>query len=425
MSLLVGTVIQSARAALPDPSGTLPVNSGFQPTAVTVSGSTLFTSSSPGYFITVTNRNPWGETNVGTEWGPLVVDGTFATGNAIQVVAFAQPGATFIRVYLTQPDAPAGSESVFVEQAVNGSVNQAVTITISAPPANAGTPPARNSAYNPDTDGYALSAGQMYTWLNEALSRMSRTIGGVLDYSGVGTVAGQPYYTVMGQWLDIASVWVNGYWVQGDNSANFWKRNPVLSSIISRVAVSVFDDRVILELGYQPDRNAGTTILTSALGPTDTSATVANPGAFLLTNGFCQIGTEICAYSGTSAGSLGGLVRRLGGTSAESWPMGTTVLELNMFFQGRRILDLGLEPGDALETLPIPAGYCSLLTEYIVAKYRSAEQDYEEQRARLADFDAACRDMAQNKTLQKFVQVGGSRRPLTFNNTVAGGLIIP
>jgi hypothetical protein len=230
---------------------------------------------------------------------------------------------------------------------------------------------------------------------------------------------------VTGQWLDVQSVWVNGYWVQGDNSANFWKRNPVLSSITSRVALSIQDDRVILELGYQPDRNAGVTVLTSAIGPNDTTAPVSNPGAFLLSNGFAQIGTEIVAYSNSSGVPLGGLIRRLGGTSAQSWPALTPVQELNMFFQGRRILELGLQPGSSFSSLPIPAGYCSLLTEYIVAKYRSAEQDYEEQRARLADFDAACRDMAQNKTLQKFVQVGGGRRPLIFSQTIAGGIVVP
>jgi hypothetical protein len=265
----------------------------------------------------------------------------------------------------------------------------------------------------------------MYTWLNEGLTRMSRTIGGVVDYSGVGTVAGQPYYVLMAQWLDINALWVNGYFVQGDISANFWKRNPVLSSITSRVAVSVQDDRVIIELGYQPDRTAGVTTTTSIMSATDTYVPVLNPGAFLLTNGFAQIGSEIVSYSNSNGIPLSGLVRRLGGTSAQSWPAGTTVRELNVFFQGRRILELGLQSGDALNSLPIPAGYCSLLTEYIVAKYRSAEQDYEEQRARLADFDAACRDYAQNKTLQKFVQAGGSRRPLVFSQTVAGGILIP
>jgi hypothetical protein len=423
VALLVGTVIQSARVALPDLPATLPTPSAFPPVAVNVPGSTLFSSQSPGYFLTVTNRNPWGETTSSQEFGPILVDGVI--NNAIQVTGFGQPGSTYMRVYLTQPDAPAGSESQFVEQLVDGQLNKTVTITISAPPTQAGFPPQRNTAYNPDTDGFAISAGQLYTWLNEGLTRLSRVVGGVLDYSGVGTTAGQPYYVVTGEWLAVPNVWYNGWWVQGADPGGFFKRNAVLTSILSRVAVSIFDDRCIFEVSYQPDRTAGATTLTSSMGPNDTFATVTDPTQFYLANGFAQIGTEIVAYSGTNISPLSGLIRRLGGTSAQSWPSGTAVYELNLFFQGRRILDLNLQPGMSQMTLPIPAGWTSLLTDYLIAKYRSAEQDYQEQQARLAEFDEACRDWAFNKTVQRHVQVGGTRTPLTFGRTIAGGLIIP
>jgi hypothetical protein len=423
VALLVGTVIQSARVSLPDLPQTLPAPSVISVSPVNIAGSTLFSSQSPGYFVVVTNRNPWGETVASQEFGPIIVDGV--SNNAVQATVFGQPGSTYVRAYITQPDAVAGSESQFVEQPVNGQLNQAVTVTISAPPTNAGYPPARSTAYNPDTDGEALSVGQMYTWLNEALTRLSRVVGGVLDYSGVGTVTGQPYYVVDGTWLSVPNVWYNGWWVQGADPGGFFKRNQVLTAILSRVAVSIFDDRCIFEVSYQPDRTAGATITTATMGSMDTFVTVQDPSQFLLTNGFCMIGTEICAYSGTNISPLSGLIRRLGGTSSQSWPSGTPVQELNLFFQGRRILEMNLQPGMALNQLYIPAGWLSLLTDYIIAKYRSAEQGYEEQRARLAEFDASCRDWAANKEVQKHVQVGGSRTPLTYNRTVAGGVIIP
>lgn len=419
MALLVGTVIQSARVALPDPCGTLGAAGALTVSVTSVTGSTLF----PGtYYLVVTNRNPWGETT-GAESGPFSL-GHAGEGNALAVNVFAAPGTTFVRVYITQPDAGPGTESVYVEVPFT-TPNIGVTVTISAPPMQAGFPPTRNTAYNPDLDGYALSAGQMFQWLNEALTRLSRIVGGVMDYSGVGTIAGQPYYTVQGQWLDIPNVWYNGWWVQGADPGGFYKRNQVLTSILSRVAVSIFDDRCILEVSYQPDRNAGVTSLTSTLGTGDTSATVLNPGAFVLSNGYAQIGSEIVSYATGARGVFNSLIRRLGGTTLGTWPIGTPVYELNLFFQGRRILELGLQPGDSLKTLPIPAGWLSLLTDYIIAKYRSAEQNYEEQQARLAEFDAACRDWALNRTVEKHVQVGGSRTPLTYNRTVAGGIIIP
>jgi hypothetical protein len=411
VALLVGTVIQSARVALPDLPATIPAPVP-NITVIPFSGSTLVTGAT--YFVGVTYRNPWGET-IFFEAGPY--EG-FPAASALQIDAPLVPGATYLRVYLTPPNGPVGSESQFIESTTS-------PIVVSGPLPNAGALPQRNTAYNPDTDGFALSTGQMYTWLNEALTRLSRVVGGVLDYSGVGTTAGQPYYVVTGEWLAVPNVWYNGWWVQGADPGGFFKRNAVLTSILSRVAVSIFDDRCIFEVSYQPDRTAGATTTTAAMGPTDTFVTVADPGQFYLANGFAQIGTEIVAYSKTNISPLSGLIRRLGGTSAQSWPSGTPVYELNLFFQGRRILDLNLQPGMSLFSLPIPAGWTSLLTDYIIAKYRSAEQDYQEQQARLAEFDAACRDWAFNKTVQRHVQVGGTRTPLTFGRTIAGGLIIP
>ena len=420
MVLLVGTVIQSARVVLPDLPGAITTPPALPVAAIPVGGSTLFPAQTSGYFVVVTYRNPWGETT-GPEIGPIFVD---SVNNAIAVGGFAAPGATYMRVYLTQPDTGPGTEQVYVEQALP-TPNASVSITISSNPTQAGLPPSRNTAYNPDNDGYSLSAGQMYQWLNEGITRLTRVVGGVLDYSGVGTVSGQPYYVVNGEWLDVPNVWYNGWWVSGGDPGGFFKRNPVKSSILSKVAVSIFDDRCIFEVSYQPDRTAGVTTLTADMGGNDNFCQVANPGAFYLTNGFAQIGTEIVAYSNVNGPPLQGLIRGLGGTTQQPWPAGTMVKELNLFFQGRRIMDIGLQPGDAMKVLHVPAGWTSLLTDYIIAKYRSSEQDYEEQQARLSEFDNACRDWAFNKTVQKHVQVGGTRTPLTFGRTVAGGLIVP
>jgi hypothetical protein len=411
VSLLVGSLIQSARVALPDRPGTLPA-----PTAsfavVTATGSTL----PAGTYLTIaTQFNPWGETLGSTESGNLVV----GANQGIQVTSALLPGAIKTRCYLTLAGGTTGTEQQFVESTSS-------PFTISAPPVNAGVPPSRNTAYNPDTDGAAVSASQMYHWLNNGLTRLSRLVGGVLDYSGVGTVPGQPYYVVTGEWLDIPNVWYNGWWVQGADPGGFFKRNAVLTGILSRVAVSIFDDRCILEVSYQPDRQAGSTTTTGPnMGLTDTSVGVTSTSAFLLPNGFCQIGTEICAYSGLSGGKLNGLIRRLGGTSAVAWASGTTVQELNLFFQGKRILSFGFVPGQSQTVIPVPEGWSDLLTSYIVARFRGARQEYDEEEKRLASFDRACRDWALNKPVEKHVQVGGSRTPLTYQRSVAGGIIIP
>ena len=409
MPVLVGDLIQAAREAMPDRSGTLPTTTATV-SVVSFSGSTLATGV---YYVYVTQLNPWGET-LGTEYGPF----TIGANQALQIVSPLVPGATSIRAYLTIPGGAAGSESQFVQSTVS-------PFMITSPPANSGLTPNRNSAYNPDTDGNAVSASVLYRWVNDGLKAVSRLVGGILDYSGVSTTSGQPLYIVTGQWIDVTDVWYNGYWVQGGKRGNFFRRNTVTSSVLNNVACSVMDDRVILEVSYQPDRNAGVTTTTANMLSTDTSVPIANSGFALLPFGFAQIGSEIVAYSSLHSSTMSGLIRRLSGTSAQSWPSGTTVNELNLFFCGKRILNPGYAPGQSLLQVPFQPGLDVILTTYILSRYRDAEQDYKEAAARRQEFQQMAKDWTPTKAIEKGVQVGGVSTTQTYANTVAGGLIIP
>ncbi len=407
---LIGDVLFSVRNKIPDLPGTLPPATA----AVTVVASVGSTLPTGTYACSVTQRNNWGETLNSSETTSLVV----GAGQGIQVTSALLPGAVAIRAYLTLPGGAAGSEIQFVESTTS-------PFTISVPLTGYGTPPTRSTAYLLDSDGPTFGASTLYSWLNEGLVNFSRVVGGLLDYCGVPTVAGQPMYVAPGEWLEISDVWYGGYWIQGGKRQEFFRRNTVTSQVLTGVTVSVFTDKQVLEVSYQPDRNSGVTTTTANMAATDTSVTINNGGVFLLPFGFAQIGTEIVAYSNVG-GSLSGLIRGLGSTVAQAWPSGTTVTELSLFWCGKRLFNVKYSPGQASTTLQAPHGWASILPLWMLGQAKKAEQDVKGgDELEKAFFAQAQQWYLSNKGVARFIQVGGSGRPLVFDGTVAGGIIVP
>lgn len=407
---LLGDILFSVRNKIPDLPPTLPA-----PTAVfslaSASGSTL---PAGVYFCVVTQRNSWGETLATAESGAITV----GANQGIQIVSALLPGAVAIRAYLTMPGGVSGSEIQFTESSTTPFI-------ISTPLTGFGVPPSRSSAYLMDSDGNTFGASTVYGWLNEALSELSRAVGGILDYAGVPTLAGQPLYVCPGQWLEISDVWYGGYWVQGGKRQEFFRRNTVTSSILSRVTVSVNTDQQVIEVGYQPDRTSGVTSITGAMTATDTSVGIANAGAFLLPFGFAQIGTEIVAYSSLTP-TMSGLIRSLGASTAQAWPINTPVTELSLFWCGKRTFGIKYSPGQASTVLQAPHGWAAILPTWMLAQAKKAEQDVKGgMELEETFFKQAQEWYRSNKGVAKFVQVGGSGATMTFNNTIAGGLVVP
>jgi hypothetical protein len=414
---LLGDIIFSVRNKIPDlPQVTLPPPAA-NASLVSVAGSTLPTGT---YNVIVTQRNPWGETLYSAEITGLTVP----AGVGIQVTSTLLPGAVAIRAYLTLPNGADGSEIQFVESTTSPFV-------ISTPLTGYGTPPTRSTAYLLDSDGPTFGASTLYSWLNEGLAEFSRSIGGILDYAGVPTQAGQPMYVCPGEWLSISDVWYDGYWVQGGKRAEFFRRNAVTSSILTRVTVSVTTNQQVIEVNYQPDRTAGVTQTTAAMATNaDTSVAIANSGFSYLPFGFAQFsgpsGTEIVAFSSLVNGVMSGLIRSLGASQAQVWPLGTTVTELSLFWCGKRMFGVKYSPGQASTVLQAPAGWAAILPLWMLAQAKKAEQDVDgAMKLEKQFFDAAQQWYLSNKGVTKFVQVGGSGGMFTFDQSVAGGVIIP
>jgi len=236
-------------------------------------------------------------------------------------------------------------------------------------------------------------------------------------------------YVTQQQWLEISDVWYGGYWVQGSQRNQFFKRNAVLSNILWGISVSVMGQQQVLEVTPQPDRTAGTTTITNNMGATDTTVNIANSGFALLSFGFAQIGTEIVAYSGLPNNTMVGLIRGLGASApAQAWPSGTTVTELSMFWCGKRIFTPDTYmPGNSTMTLAVPNGWEAILPLYVLSMAAKAQQDYQNAKQLNDQFYAEAQEWLQaSKGATRFVQVGGMMgpRPVTFDNTVAGGLIV-
>ena len=409
MGALIGNAIIAARQIIPDMPQVLPATVA---TVAVVSATSTLPAGT--YACVVTQRNSWGETIASGETTGLVVGG----GQGIQITSPLQPGATFIRAYLTLPGGAAGTEQQFVESAVS-------PFTITAPLPNAGTPPTLSRAWLPDTDGNFISCTAMYGFLNDGLQIISQETGGLLDYCGVQSILGQPMYVIPGTWKEISSTWYDGYAMTGGDRGLFFRRNSVTSAVLSSCAVSIADNRNILEVFPQPARTAASTNLTAPMAATDTVANVVSATGFMLPFGFMQVDSEIMAYAGINGNQLTGLVRGLGGSGAVAHATNAATIELNIAWSGKRQILPNYVPGQSQTALPIPNGWNVLLFEYMSGRAKMVEHDSQTVGEFNQTFMASIKAWAlTNRGVVRRRQVGGSLGILVYGNTLAGGLII-
>lgn len=417
---LIGDCIISAREIIPDLPPTLP--------APTISN--LIPGLVPGgilagtYFIVVTQLNPWGE-SLGSAEATVIISGT---NNSFSLSVQSNYGATALRVYI---GTTAGNENFYYQ--LNLSIlGTFFFVQVSTNLLPSGYPPSRSTAFLPDADGQYLSAGTLYRWLNQGLSRLARKAGGLQDYTGVGTVAGQPLYQVVGGWSKFTAAWYDGFPLGFGNQRDFFRRNTITSSVLSQVGVSIRDNRVIIEVYYQPVRTSGSSTLASAMASTDTTASLVSSGGFQSFGPpmMAQIGSEIVALSAISGSNLNGLTRGIGGTTPQAWPIGTVVKELNLWLLGKRNFSAQYVPGNSANLLPVPEGWETILPDYILNRSRRAEQQDQEGAQYLKEFDAAIMDFLRaNRQMAGPTQAGGSsggaETVAGFGIPGLGGVVLP
>ncbi len=362
---------------MPDLPRTLPPPTGLAAGVVAAVGSTLPTGT---YSCVFTFTNQWGETTASAAVTGLIVgvnQGIQVTGPAFAV----NPAATGRRVYFALTGQPY----------VQFQASTFVPFTISSP-GTPGTPPVRNTSFYPDSDGPALSAYTLYDWLNDGLTTAAYICHGIPDVSGIKMQSGQGFYTMPGMWDKLEDLWYDGFPVALDARSGAFYRN-VLSGITFIAILQTNSDRQILELQPQPSRAGGATVLSLPMGISDTTVSLTSGATFAMPLGMAQVGTEIISYGALSGNSLSGCSRGLGGTQQNAWIAGTAVTELNFRFGGLRLnQQITYTPGMSGITLQVPPAWKPALVDYLVGKFREAEQNPQSAGESLKKFTSFLKD---------------------------------
>jgi hypothetical protein len=421
---LVGDVLMALREQAADPPSSLPA-----PSSVTVTPSP--TGATSLWFV-VTQLTPWGESPASTE--TVVTNG--AIGSTFTVAGSCSFAATALRVYFTL--AGAGQEDRYFPYAIPaGGVGAfSIPFTLSSTGIAQGFPPTRSSAWLPDTDGTALSCAALYRWINEGLDAATALAEGIRDVTGIPSTAGQAQYQVVSNWRKLTSGFYDGYPITMGSKSDIFRRSNVRG--ISGTTV-LNQDSVVqqVELYPQSSRTSGNGVLNGALSATATVIPYT-PGSsgWVLGFGLALIGpypadpsaSEIIYYSGNVSNSLSPVTRGMGGTSAQAWPSGTSVMEANIYFSGIRY-PLHYLRGQSANQLQLPPAWIDALRDYLSARFKQAEQDAEGAQALLKQFEAKCSSIRGNREVMspRQVQVGGSQGPEVCMGLGGyfGGVILP
>jgi hypothetical protein len=426
---LVGDAVLAMREQAGDPCSSLP-----PPASVTVTPSP---TGSLSLWFTVTQLTPWGESAPSTE----VALTTGAVGSTFTITGTCSFLATSLRVYFTL----AGSSledrysSYTVPAGGLGAFSLAFNLSGTAAGQGAITPgldPTQSSAWLPDTDGTSLSAAALYRWLNEGLDYLTGLTDGIRDVTGIPSTAGQAQYQLISNWRKIDNQFYDGWPLTAGNKSDIFRHNNVVG--ISGTG-TVNQDSVIQQVEFYPQssRTSGNGALAAPLSASATSIPYT-PGSsgWVLGFGLALLGPyptdpsscELVYYSGNQSNSLTPVTRGMGGTFATAWPVGTPVLECNLYLTGLRY-PTHYTRGQATNQLGLPPAWIDALKDYLSSRFKGAEQDTEGQAALLKQVEQKGNSIKGNRQVMgpRRVQAGGVTGVETVEGLGGffGGVILP
>jgi hypothetical protein len=421
---LVGDVLMSLREQAGDPPSFLPA-----PSAVAV---TPLPTGALAIWFTVTQLTPWGESPASAE--VAVANG--ALGSTFTVAGTCSFAATAIRVYFTLGGA--GGEDRYLPYTIpaGGTGAFSIPFTLSSAGIAQGFPPARSSAWLPDTDGTSLSCAALYRWISEGMDVMTAITEGIRDVTGIPSTAGQAQYQVIGNWRSLTSGFFDGWPITFGNKSDIFRHSNVKG--ISGTAVMNQDSVVQqIELYPQSSRTSGIGALSSPI--TVASATIPyTPGAtgWVLGFGLALLGPypadpslcELVYYSSNISNQLTQITRGMGGTIAQAWPSGTPLTECNIYLSGIRY-PIHYAQGQATAQLNLPPAWIDALKDYLSSRFKGAEQDIEGQQSMLKSCEQKCQAIKGNRQVMSPRRVqcggGGNVEVANFAGSYFGGVILP
>ena len=421
---LVGDVLMSLREQAGDPPSSLPA-----PTGVAV---TPLPTGALAIWFTVTQLTPWGESPASAE--VAVANG--ALGSTFTVAGTCSFAATAIRVYFTLGGA--GGEDRYLPYTIpaGGTGAFSIPFILSSAGIAQGFPPARSSAWLPDTDGTSLSCAALYRWISEGMDVMTAITEGIRDVTGIPSTAGQAQYQVIGNWRSLTSGFFDGWPITFGNKSDIFRHSNVKG--ISGTAVMNQDSVVQqIELYPQSSRTSGIGALSSPI--TVASATIPyTPGAtgWVLGFGLALLGPypadpslcELVYYSSNISNQLTQITRGMGGTIAQAWPSGTPLTECNIYLSGIRY-PIHYAQGQATAQLNLPPAWIDALKDYLSSRFKGAEQDIEGQQSMLKSCEQKCQAIKGNRQVMSPRRVqcggGGNVEVANFAGSYFGGVILP
>lgn len=454
--MLVGDVIMSFREQATDLPQAYPAPYIVSVTQLQVPDGGLGPST---VYLVVTTIGPWGETVGNAE---TVVQMT-APNNALLVKVVTFPNSVAIRVYYSI-NVP-GNEVTYEEFPVFMTTGVTDVSVLVVNNGLNGFPPNRSTAYNPDSDGFAVGAYAAYRWLNQALTwAASKNKGGIPAFGAVGTVSRQPLYTMPGWWKKINNAWYDGFPLYLARHNDVFRRGPVPGTV-GAFLVHEATERLIAECWPQPSRTSCQTLLAAPMSVYSDTAELENSNGWVLGFGKVQIDDEIMEYSALAAGSISGsgpptwldmtqtwaqmgttrwidltgnvsqsgaslvgLTRGLAGTKTVAHAVGAPVTELNLEISGFR-LPSSYSVGSALSTLLAPPGWENPLAAYMLYKFRSAEQDDNGAMRFLKEATEMLADLSANRIIAgpRQIQANAGRGAETMAGLGSpfGGVIVP
>jgi hypothetical protein len=118
----------------------------------------------------------------------------------------------------------------------------------------------------------------------------------------------------------------------------------------------------------------------------------------------------------------------MGGTFATAWPLGTQLLECNLYLTGLRY-PTHYTQGQAANQLGLPPAWIDALKDYLSSRFKGAEQDVEGQAGLLKSVEQKCLAIKGNRQVmtRQRVQAGGATGVETVSGAggMFGGVILP
>ena len=241
----------------------------------------------------------------------------------------------------------------------------------------------------PDTDGGLFRAQTLYRWLSDGIKKCAQGLGWVIsDWTAFPAVGGQPNYLIDAKWTAISNCLVKK-WVLApiDESLTIFPVAQLIASQPIRYQLHKNIDQITLGVFPGPSYTDGSTTNVGTITATATSLSLGSATTFL-PDGYVLVDsgtvTELMKYETKTPTGVQLLTRAQGGTSAYQFGPSSTVTHCSIWLKGVRQPKAVTLSTDNIE---LPSAFVPLLQLYVLARCRLSENDYQEGKAMMTDFE--------------------------------------